>query len=114
LLAAAFGAWLGQRRPSHTHPVTAGPLSATAPDSWRAAAASVLPGVAIGDAAALVPSDQPSAGTFVLGTVRGVPPTFLPHSLLDRLPVPPRSQLVQLEHGAAYRYPRLAPTGYDR
>jgi hypothetical protein len=77
-------------------------------------ATTVLPGVAIDDPLALVPRARPRAVTFVMGTVRGLPPTFLPASLLRRMDNPPQSELVQLAHGVAYRYARVTPVGYER
>jgi hypothetical protein len=113
-LAVVLGGWLGQRRPDDGRAIARGPLTVVAPSTWRDVATTVLPGVAIDDPLAIVPRARPRAVTFVMGTVHGVPPTFLPRSLLRRMQSPPQSELVQLAHGFAYRYPRVTPIGYDR
>jgi hypothetical protein len=114
VLAVVLGGWLGQRRPDDGREIARGPLTVVAPSTWRDVATTVLPGVAIKDPLALVPRARPRAVTFVMGTVQGAPPTFLPRSLLRRMQNPPQSELVQLAHGVAYRYARVTPVGYER
>jgi len=113
--AAVGGAWLGQRSsttPAEQRFAGGGRLAFGVPDGWTTARPPDVPGLLLDRPAALAPAGQRRRVTFVAGSARAGPPTFLPRPLLERLARPPRRGLVELDGGVAYRYARPVPAGF--
>src|SRR5262249_38406579 len=80
-VALVLGAGVGGRQRggggSDDRRLAGGALGITAPAAWRTGSAAGLP-LGFEHPLALVPRPRPRAATFVMGTARAEPPTFLP------------------------------------
>ena len=111
---AVVGAWLGQRgADADGRSLEHGSLALMVPAEWSTASAPAVAGLTLTSPLALA-DEQSQRATLVVGTARAAPPTFLPQSLLERIPRPRPPALVELEGGVGYRYTRLAPNGLQR
>jgi hypothetical protein len=125
LLAAVMGFLLGATSrsaapPSITTPVSgkvsgADPvvLEYSAPGWSTASQAPAVPGLALADELVLSPGGGAAGTVLIAGRGAKGDPGPLPAGLLARLREPPKAEVVSLLEAQAYRYRRLAPTGFD-
>ncbi|HEY4897608.1 MAG TPA: hypothetical protein VII01_16175 [Solirubrobacteraceae bacterium] len=92
--------------------ISVGSVLVEYPAGWSSASpAPSIPGLALADAATLAPHGDSSGGSLVIGRLPGGESAPLPDTLLARLGRPPRTEVVDLLGGQAYRYSEASIPG---
>jgi hypothetical protein len=121
---AIFGYTAGYRRaratPAYAHRETTRTVSGASilleyPSGWQPAAAGpAILGLPLAHQLSLAPGGDSAHAGLLSGQLPGGEPSPLPARFLARMHGVPRTEVVQLIDGQAYRYSRLSLPGYDR